>query len=180
MLSGAHRGAEAAFGACAERWGIAERNFTFAGRPVARSRGLVLLDERELEQGDVSWAYLDDRMHRDYPRTDAFRKVLQSIWHQVNPAGEVFAVGKIKKDGTVKGGTGWAVELAKRLGKPVCVFDQEQQRWFFWESSWQPTEPPRIQRPAFCGTGTARLSEPGEQAIRELFERSFGSPEAHD
>ena len=175
LLSGAARGAEAEFGECAERWGVNERNFSFKDRPVERTRGLVLLEPDELKQGAVSWKYITSQLHRDFRQTEAFRKVLYSIWHQVNPAGEVFSVGEIRANNTVKGGTGWAVELARHWKKPVFVFDQERLGWFTWDgAAWQPVEPPRITHRRFAGTGTRSLDEPGRQAIRELFERTFG------
>jgi len=177
LLSGAAAGSEAEFGQLAERWGVAERHMTFAGRETARSRGLLVLNPQELKQGDVSWTYLKAHMHRDYKRTAEFRKVLQSIWHQVNPTGEVFGVGVIQPDDTVRGGTGWAVQLAKHLRKPVSVYDQERRGWFRWNSGqWRPIDPPVIRRRIFTGTGTRRPGEEARGALRELFERTFGPP----
>ena len=60
------------------------------------------------------------------PKTAIFQKILQTIWHQVATAGEVFVVGRLQEDDTVKGGTGWAVELARHFKKPLFVFDQEK------------------------------------------------------
>jgi hypothetical protein len=177
-LSGAAPGAEAEFGACAERWGVAERNITFAGRRTSRTRGLHVLGPEELRQGKVSRTYLEARLHRRFRSDPDFDKVLQTIWHQVNPAGCVYAVGSIQQDGTVKGGTGWAIELAKQLGKPAFVFDQPSGDWKRWVArSWQPIDPPAIQMPRFAGTGTRRLNDAGRAAIRDLFERSFGPRE---
>jgi len=174
LLSGAAKGAEAEFGACAERWGVAERNFSFAGREVQRTRGLVMLGPEELKQGAVSWRYITSQLHRDFRQTESFKRVLYSIWHQVNPAGEVFSVGEIKPEGTVKGGTGWAVELARHWKKPVHVFDQAREGWFTWDGeAWQPEDPPHIGHRRFAGTGTRYLTEAGRQAIAELFERTF-------
>ncbi len=181
VLSGAAIGAEAEFGACAERWGVQEVNFSFAGRgEVARTRGLVQLTDSELEQGAVNDAYLIAHMHRSYPNTPLFRKVLQSIWHQVNTAGEVFVVGLIQPDQTVKGGTGWAAELGRRIEKSVYCFDQERRAWFAWrDGAWAEVETPKITRLRFAGTGTRFLSDAGRTAIRELFEKSFGpAPQA--
>ena len=175
LLSGAAKGAEECFGRCAERWGLEEHNLSFAGRQTARERGLMLLSPEELKQGDVSYRYISSRMGRVFPDTHEFRKVLQTIWHQVAKAGEVFAIGLIQPAGTVKGGTGWAVELAKHLHKPVCVFDQEQDAWFSWDSThWRQIEPPAIKSSKFVGTGTRSLTSVGEKAIHDLFQRSFG------
>lgn len=175
LLAGGASGAEAEFGACAEKWGLHEVNFSFKDRgAISRRRGLLELSEEELKLGEVSSAYLKAHMHRTYPDTPLFRRVLQVIWHQVNTAGEVFSVGVIQPDKTVRGGTGWAVELARHWGKSVYVFDQEKKGWFAWkERDWVAIPPPSIARERFAGTGTRFLSDEGKAAIQELFVRSF-------
>ncbi len=174
LLSGGAPGAEAEFGICAERFGLEEVVFSFSGRGQVRNRGLIELNEAELKLGDVSSAYLKAHMHRTYPSTPLFKKVLQSIWHQVNTAGEVFSIGKVNPDNTVTGGTGWAVELAKHWGKPVFLFDQEKTVWLKWNGEqWKEIPPPTITRERFTGTGTRFLTADGLKAIQNLFERSF-------
>src|SRR5262249_8565816 len=50
LISGGNKGAEAEFGVAAERWGLCEVNFTFAGhRLLERQRGIVTLTEDELK-----------------------------------------------------------------------------------------------------------------------------------
>jgi hypothetical protein len=177
LLSGGAAGSEAEFGACAEKYGLSEVNFSFEGRGVDRTRGLHVLNDAELRQGDVSSTYIVAHMHRTYPDTPLFRRVLQSIWHQVNSAGEVFAVGVIQGDQTVKGGTGWAAELGRHWKKPTYVYDQERRGWYRWQDSeWTKCETePTISSSRFTGTGTRFLSDDGRAAIRSLFERSFGN-----
>jgi hypothetical protein len=178
MLASGSAGAEEEFGACAERWGVREVNFTFGGRhELARTRGLVELSEDELRLGEVSAAYVKAHMHRALPDSAELRRVLQAIWHQVSTAGEVFSVGGVNADRTARGGTGWAVELARHWGRPVHLFEQERKRWLRWdECDWVVEEPPAITRERFAGAGTRSLSDDGRAAIRALFERSFGAP----
>jgi hypothetical protein len=176
LFSGAAGGSEAAFGETAERWGVEEVNFTFEGHNDARRRGIRVLTTAELRQGDVSLAYVSRLMHRRYPDTPLFRKVLQSIWHQVNNARDVFVVGRILPDQTVQGGTGVAAEYAKFFNKRLHVFDQAQDGWFRWTGEqWEPSTPPLIEEARFCGTGTRFLDANGRAAIEGLFARSFGS-----
>jgi hypothetical protein len=178
LLASGSTGAEAEFGACAERWGLREVNFTFGDRhELARTRGLVELSEDELRVGEVSAAYVKAHLHRPLPDSAELRRVLQAIWHQVSTAGEVFFVGAINPDQTAHGGTGWAVELARHWGKPVHLFDQERKRWFRWdEREWVAETPPAITHERFAGSGTRRLSDDGRSEIEALFERSFGAP----
>ena len=135
FYAGGANGAEAAFGETAERWGLGEINFSFAGHETTRRRGVVELSDAELERGGVRETYFLAQLHRSFPSTKRFQYLLKSIWHQVSTAGEVFVVGEILGDDTVKGGTGWGAELAKHLGKPVFVFDQTKNDWFRWDSS---------------------------------------------
>jgi hypothetical protein len=177
LLAIGSAGAEEAFGACAERWGVREVNFTFAGRHrVARTRGLVELSEDELRVGEVCAAYVKAHMHRTFSEPPELPRVLQAIWHQVSTAGEVFSVGTVNPDKTARGGTGWAVELARHWGKPVHLFDQERKRWLTWsERDWVAEVPPTLTRERFAGAGTRSLSPDGRAAIVALFERSFGA-----
>lgn len=50
LFSGGVKGAEAEFGANAERFGIEEVNFTFEGHNIARQRGLRVLNHEELKK----------------------------------------------------------------------------------------------------------------------------------
>jgi ribosomal protein L20A (L18A) len=63
LFSGAAPGAEAEFGACAERHGIEEVNFTFEGHTEARRRGIRVLNHEELQAGDVSLEYVSRLMN---------------------------------------------------------------------------------------------------------------------
>jgi hypothetical protein len=176
LYSGGAAGAESGFGECAERLGIDEVNFTFEGHNAVRRRGVRVLNHEELQAGDVSLEYVSRLMNRRYTQGVTIRKVLQTLWYQVNAGQEIYVVGVILPDDTVRGGTGWAAEFAKLCNKPLNVFDQEKDRWFRWEhTQWQALakEGPVITHPHFTGTGTRTLEPNGKRAIEQLFERSF-------
>ena len=177
LFSGGAAGAECEFGANAERHGIEEVNFTFDGHAPARHRGLRFLNHEELNAGDVSLEYISRLMSRRFTDSPTLRKVLQSIWYQINNGQEIFVVGTIAPDNTVKGGTGWGAEFAKLCNKTLHAFDQEQAAWFTWrQTHWGPRTGaalPVIDHPHFTGTGTRVLNDAGRQAIADLFARSF-------
>jgi hypothetical protein len=177
LFSGGIKGAEAEFGANAERFGIDEVNFTFEGHDIVRKRGIRVLTHDELKNGDVSLEYVSKLMNRAYPGTPMFRKILQSIWYQINNGQEIYVIGEILEDKTVKGGTGWGAEFAKLCNKPLYVFDQKRDSWFVWnEKDWGRCEKgkePLITHVHFAGTGTRYLEENGRKAIAGLFKRSF-------
>jgi hypothetical protein len=176
LFSGGAAGAEAEFGACAERHGIEEVNFTFSGHKDVRTRGIRVLNHEELQAGDVSLEYVSRLMHRRYTDSPTIRKVLQTLWYQVNSGQEIYVIGVILDDGTVRGGTGWGAEFAKLCNKPLWVFDQEKNGWFEWSGSeWiaRGTAAPTITHPHFTGTGTRQIQDNGRDAIEALFTNSF-------
>ena len=177
LFSGGAQGAEAEFGAQAEAFGIEEVNYTFAGHKIVRTRGQHVLNHEELLAGDVSLEYVSQLMNRRYADSPTFRKILQSIWYQINKGQEIYVVGEILEDKTVKGGTGWGAEFAKLCNKPLYVFDQPQDAWFKWgQRDWVKLagdQLPVIQHIHFSGTGTRQLEANGRRAIRDLFARSF-------
>ena len=173
LYSGGANGAEAEFGLAAEVWGVNEVNFTFDGHTQSRARGRYELSPRELAAGDVSLVYVSRRLNRTYSEGSLIRRVLQTIWHMVSRSQQVFVIGAIQDDGTVKGGTGWSVELARMWNKALWVYDQEKLGWYRWDGQdWSPGTPV-IDSVHFTGTGTRFVTDEGKHAVRELFERSF-------
>jgi hypothetical protein len=177
LFSGGAPGAEAAFGEAAEKHGVEEVNFTFAGHRIVRERGVRVLNHEELAEGDVSLEYVARLLRRRYTDAPTIRKVLQTLWFQVNAGQDIFVVGTILDDLTVRGGTGWGAEFAKLCNKPLFVFDQAKDGWFKWTgSAWEArngADLPVVAHPHFTGTGTRTLEDNGRQAIAALFQRSF-------
>ena len=175
LHSGGGAGTEAFFGETAEQWEVAEITYSFEGHEPHRTRGLKVLTQQEMLAGDVSLAYVGQLMNRTYKDTPTFRNVLRSIWQQINAAEQVFVIGWINADGTVKGGTGWGAEVAKLGDKALHVFDLDEGAWFQWHRGTfeRCEDPPSITATNFTGTGTQLLNDSGRQAIKALFERSF-------
>jgi hypothetical protein len=178
LVSGGSKGAEAEFGACAERWGLTEVNYTFTGhRLLDRQRGIVTLGDDELKKGDFSLINASRRLNRTLSEIPLVRSILQTIWHQITNASQVFVVGTIQADNTVRGGTGWGAELARLWRKPLFVFDQSKRSWFRWSgTAWEIDNQPTITTESFAGIGTQNLDDSGRAAIHDLFLRSFGDP----
>ena len=103
------------------------------------------------------------------------RKILQTIMYQVDSGHEIFVIGTIMEDGTVKGGTGWGTEFAKICNKPLYAFGQVRNAWHRWTGeAWERCDTPTITARHFSGTGTRFLEDNGRQAIADLFAKSFG------
>lgn len=175
LFSGGARGAEATFGACAERYGVQETHFSFEGHPFrSRERGAVMLSEAELARGDFSLLYVAHRLERSLSKIPNIKRILQTTWHQISASDEVFVIGSLQSNGSVRGGTGWGAELARLWGKPICLFDQENGHWLRWDTTrWRIEDKPRIERLTFAGIGTTKLTPEGRAAIEALFANSF-------
>ncbi|EHJ47634.1 hypothetical protein DFW101_1626 [Solidesulfovibrio carbinoliphilus subsp. oakridgensis] len=175
LFSGGAQGAEAEFGRQAELHGVQEINYTFEGHRIERTRGIRVLTQEELAKKDVSLTYVSKLLSRKFSNGPQIRMVLRTIMHQIDAGLEIFVVGTIQDDGTVKGGTGWGAEFAKICNKPLFVFCQEKAGWFTWENdAWAPASGPTITHSHFTGTGTRFLEDSGKAAIAALYERSFG------
>ncbi len=172
LYSGGHKGAEAEFGRQAEKHGVNEINFSFDGHRMERTKGIQLLGPEQLAEGNVSMEIVSLKMGRNFSEVDMIRKVIQSIFHMVNKGYQVFSVGWIQPDNTIKGGTGWGVELAKLFNRPVSVYDQMAKAWFTWTNGAWVKDMPVISHKTFCGTGTRNLTDDAKKAIEDLFDRS--------
>jgi hypothetical protein len=138
---------------------------------------VVVLNDAELAKGDFSLVYASHRLGRPLSQIPNIKRILQTVWHQISQADEVFVIGAIEDDGTVRGGTGWGAELARLWSKPVHVFDQTHGSWYRWDATrWSKQAAPLIQRRRFAGIGTTKLTPEGRDAIRALFEQSYGPP----
>jgi hypothetical protein len=176
LYGGGHKGAEAEFGRCAERWGVRQVTLSYDGHAMEYSKDVRMLSATELLQGDVSMEIVSRRLGRSYTSIEQIRKVCQLLFHMVSNSDAVFAIGRIQGDDTVQGGTGWGVELAKFFNRPTSVFDQARHGWFTWKDGrWSEDKPVIPERP-FAATGTRQLTEEGRRSVGELFEHSFGAP----
>ena len=102
--------------------------------------------------------------------------LLERNYEQVKHSDAVFAVGVFKGD-QVDGGTGWAVQMAIDEGKPVYVFDQNQQKWFAYNKSTKNFEEfgdTPVLTKNFAGIGTRKINEAGKKAIADVLENTFG------
>ena len=175
LYSGGHEGAESFFGECAEKYGVNEVTFSFEGHMIKREKNVVMLSSDDLKRGDISMEIVSGHMNRNYHNTDKIRRIFQSIYHMLNKGSQVFAVGEILPDGTVKGGTGWGVELGKFFNRGVHVYDKVVNSWFTWKDGKWVSDSPVITEHTFCGTGSRMLTEESKKAIEKLFADSFGA-----
>lgn len=75
----------------------------------------------------------------------------------------------------VAGGTGWAVEIAIQMGKPVFVFDMNTNVWFQWSYKMRKFDrcPIPMLTKIFSGIGARTLTLNGTTAIDNVYHKTF-------
>jgi hypothetical protein len=115
-------------------------------------------------------------IHRNWLQVK-YGDAIYAIAHIV-PPGEVDYQGYENKTGKeiVAGGTGWAVEMAIQKGKPVYVFDMTTNFWYIWEHENDKfaihEQVPTLTKD-FAGIGSRILTPQGEQAIEDVYIKTF-------
>lgn len=116
-------------------------------------------------------------------------KLVRRDYLQAKAADAIFAVGTISNN-NVNGGTGYAVAMAKRMGKPIHVFDYNQNQWFTWNGETFVQEDTPTLTKKYAGIGTTdiaktkwgkdnpkyvgeELEQRSVQAIRDVYDKTF-------
>jgi len=144
-------------------------NFEISEEDVIEGQVKVTLSARKMGRIAEIHQIRDERLIRN--------------WCQVKYSDAIFAIGTIINTGTimnygkialipqVKGGTGYAVQMAIDNNKPVYVFDQNKKRWLtFKNNKWVFfNEIPKLTF-NYAGIGTREINEYGINAIRNIYE----------
>ena len=145
------------------------------------------------QKDEVEKAYLsavDALGRKAYPASDFRGKLVRRDYLQAKAADAVFAVNRIVNPGektpdgkftvrsktqSVDGGTGYAVQMAIEMGKPVYVFNQLDNTWNKWNhetKSFEITDTPTLTS-KFAGIGTRELTKEGEKAIEDVYKKTI-------
>jgi hypothetical protein len=200
--SGGAKGADALWSKTLEKYGLPVIHFMPETQKKfvtdyfnRRKKGMITGVDRGLNQQELFEAGPKiERANQTLKRVDLTKMKEGSYdfiarnWFQVKNANSVYAIGEIEygKTGeraslngrTVKGGTGWATQMAIDKGiKKVYVYDQVQKEWFQWNNNKgrfsKITEAPKLTRNSAV-IGTRKINDAGKQAIKEVAQKTFG------
>ena len=105
------------------------------------------------------------------------RNLLSRNWYQVKNADAIFAISSFqKKNETVKGGTGWAVQMAIDNNKPVFLFEQNDECWYQYDyndKQFHVVTHTLVLTENFAGIGSRNLMLSGKIAITEIYKAHF-------
>jgi hypothetical protein len=105
---------------------------------------------------------------------EKYMNLLARNWSQCKYSDAVYAIGTLKNNKIVNGGTGWCVAFAQLTDKELYVFDQDKEQWYFWNGKFEVCVTPRLTKD-FAGIGTRKINESGILAIRNVYKRTFTS-----
>ena len=169
--SGGAVGSDSAWGKIGEKYGI-KSNHYYHGTKTPY--GNVEITDEELEEG---WKHVQEANKVLNRKPNNYKSLLSRNWLQVKNSSEIFAIIEGFDDNkNVRGGTGWAVQMALDANKPVHVFNQKEGKWYVNSNEgWKETGIPKLTTD-FAGIGTRDLTPTGQQAIRDVYENTFGKP----
>lgn len=178
--SGGCPGADMAWETAGEEYGVVTHAYSFAEH-TQYGKNQVVLTDAELSEGFNRVTLAAKKLKRDVTRTPSYiKKLLSRNWFQVKNGSSIFAIGTFdtKDKTTVSGGTGWAVQMAKDMGKPIFVYDQDSTTWHQYNYTSQMFEPcegiPTLTE-NFAGVGSRDLTDAGMQAILDIYKAAFSN-----
>jgi len=188
-------------------WDIIGREFGVVNHKHYREPGTTEVDSLELRKAGVKATELDTAIYdegqpkatiaaRQMGRIESNHQVRSNYmirnWAQVKYADAVYALGTIIPKGAimdhgkkalidqVKGGTGYAVQMAINENKPVYIYDGTKDSWFTWSGRDFIKVPTPALTKNFAGIGSRTLStqeviDKSLQAIRDVYTKTFKS-----
>jgi hypothetical protein len=190
-FSGAADGADTEWKEVAKLWGIETTDYTSETYEQLSEEKKLLVEEKFQQAASD--------LGRNFPpkANTSEGKAAREGYSQIKDADAVFAIGKIVAPGeiglpnskrkayknetshdVVDGGTGYTVQMAINMRKPVHVFDPYRKGWYIWNgSSFVKEEVPTL-TPKFAAVGTRGIVGSGLEMInakltmRRVFEKT--------
>lgn len=176
-ISGACEGADLEWGDAAALAGHKVLHYGFVGMNQNKKKvPYFVLGLMELREADAHLQKANTSLQRGtFPyRSDYVNNLLRRNYWQVKAAERVYAVAPISQDGmTVRGGTGWAVQMAIDTHVPkIYVFNTVSNYWYEWNNGFcsfgefgKPPKPHGI----YAAIGSREITDDGRKAIHDVY-----------
>jgi hypothetical protein len=180
-FSGGAEGADTAWGKAATAAGHEIVHYVFEGIGRNHAYPRVYLNEAELGIANQYLLKANETLKRgSFPYNSEYvNKLLRRNYWQVKHSERVYAVAPLNPELTqVRGGTGWAVQMAIDLGiHEIFVFDTVSNEWWVYLhqfnrfTSFEDVKPSKPPAPCGCytGIGSREITQSGLQAIKEIY-----------
>ncbi|MBI9069152.1 MAG: hypothetical protein JEZ09_17785 [Salinivirgaceae bacterium] len=176
ILSGGAEGADIAFENEALSKGHEAVSFSFKGHKT-ESRRVKLLSFEQLIKADSLLFLCAKKLNRTFPtKSDYVNNLLRRNFYQIASSQCVVAIAGLEfNKKNVKGGTGWAVEMAKLFDITLFLFDQEACKWYSFTNEegiehWieEETTPSLKHYKRVTGIGSRKLTDNGANSIKAV------------
>jgi len=173
--SGGCSGADIEWEKECDKYGISTISYSFRSH-IQEGKNRLVLNEHELSEGWERILHASKQINRNHlvhQHKTYIRGLLSRNWHQVKNSDAVYAVSSLTQPNHrhVKGGTGWAVQMAIDVRKPTYLFEQRLNGWYKFDYMSLRFEPmnciPKLEY-NFAGIGTREINELGINAIKEI------------
>ena len=171
-FSGGAQGSDTIFELEAIKKGFNVVAYSFDGHNT-KSQNTQILTSNQLKEGYEHIKIANKRLNKNISNVSSYVKNLISRdWFQVKNSDTIFAIGNLATENTVRGGTGWATQLAVDNKKPIYLFEQNDNQWYYYDYESDRFEiyekMPKLTE-KFAGIGTREINDNGIQAIKNLF-----------
>ena len=185
LYSGGATGSDTKWGEIASKYNIGKiRHY--------RPETLDILTPEQMQEVETAYVAAANKLGRKILDGNTLGgKLVRRDYLQAKAADSIFAVGHILRPGeknskgyivkseiaSVDGGTGYAVQMAIDLHKPVHIYDQVYEQWykFDYDSRSFVSQDVPVLTTKFAGIGTREINENGIKAIEQVFQKTFGS-----
>ena len=138
-----------------------------------KSSNTLILSSNQLKEGFKHIEVANKRLNRNITNLSSYVKnLIARDWFQVKNSEAIFAIGSLASIDTVKGGTGYACACAIDNKKPVYLFEQNDNQWYYYDYESDRfeiyEETPKLTE-KFAGIGTREINNNGIKAIISLF-----------
>ena len=146
--------------------------YSFDGHNTKSSNKLILTP-KQLNEGFEHIKLANKTLERNINNASPYvRSLISRDWFQIRSSDTIFAIGNLQTENTVRGGTGYAVACAVDNKKPIYLFEQDDNQWYYYDYESDMFEiyeyVPKLTE-NFAGIGTRDINDNGIRAILNLF-----------
>jgi len=140
---------------------------------TTKSENRYILSDKQLKEGFEHIKIANVRLGRNIKNIQPYiRNLISRDWFQVKNSDAIFAIGLLQGEDCVAGGTGWAIQTAIDNNKPIYLFEQNDNQWYYFDyesNRFEVYEKVPTLTNRFAGIGTRNINDNGIKAIVSLF-----------